>query len=112
MTATHLARIRASIDADAETLNANWPLARERERAYLALGRAVAEMANVDDGEWWLDRTPEYSICNQCGCRVPSGNDSAEIVHQYWCPAVAVDAALSALSAFAALAPEEVPDAE
>lgn len=41
MTAADLARVKAAIDADERTLASNWPLARERERLYLATATAV-----------------------------------------------------------------------
>lgn len=53
MTPQHLAAIRASIERDAETEAANWPLSRERERLYIALAQEVAKASKLPPGVWF-----------------------------------------------------------
>lgn len=48
MTAADLARIAAAIEQDAATEAANWPLSRERTRAYIRLARTLWEWVGAD----------------------------------------------------------------
>lgn len=52
MTADRLAAIAAAIDNDMNVEAANWPLSRERARAYLALGRAAVGLVDAMPGSY------------------------------------------------------------
>lgn len=54
MTVDDLARIAEAIAADERQTNvSNWPLSRERTRAYLALAREVAQSSKLPPDVWF-----------------------------------------------------------
>lgn len=92
MTHADLARIAAAIDADSAIEAANWPLSRERARAYMELARAVAGL-HVRR-EWWED----YETGGCCHCTSWTRKGETGVNHRPDCPAMRLDAALAALA--------------
>lgn len=110
MTPADLARIAAAIAADErQTDVSNWPLPRERTRAYLALARVAAHIWDIAD-DWWIDYDYEQGdTCRSCEAHYDARGKLCGYVDLAHAPGCRRDELAFAL---AALAPEEVPDAD